>query len=293
MEDTVETLERRFAKLGLETRIGQILLEQGKITREDADRILALQELRNIKFGEAAQELGLVSEADIRHVLARQFCFPYLGKDQNKISAELLAAHDPTNPMVEILRAVRSQLLLRWFTKGRRAIVVAGLDSTNDASYIAANLAIVFSQLGSNERALLVDGNMRFPRQHKLFGISNKYGVSDVLANRATLGASIENDVLENLSVLVAGTVPPNPQELLNRAAFTGVVGQVNDAFDVTIFDVPPLTEAADALLVSATVGGVLLVVRKNFTRQSSLATACQQLREAGVEVVGTMMVSA
>src|SRR5471032_503354 len=107
-----------------DSSIGGLLLEAGKISPENAERVLRMQKELGIRFGEAAQRLGLITEADIQQVLARQFDYPYLLKGDKGYSEHLVAAYQPFSPQVESLRAVRSQLMLRWFARGHKSLVV-------------------------------------------------------------------------------------------------------------------------------------------------------------------------
>jgi len=129
--------------------IGAILMDSGVLTPEDAERILLLQKEQGLRFGEAAVKLGLLSEADIQYALSRQFSYAYLrtAGDKKPLSDELVAAYQPFSPRVEELRAVRSQLMLRWFdkTEQRQVLTVVGTERSEGRSHLAANLAVVFS----------------------------------------------------------------------------------------------------------------------------------------------------
>ncbi len=291
-EDMVEVLQ--VPVLGViqskHRRLGRILMELGKLTLEDTERVLRLQKERGIRFGEAVQLLGLVTEADIQQALARQFDYHYLQPGQGKYPAELVAAYQPFSAQAEILRAVRSQLMLRWFAAGRKELAVASINSGEGASLFTANLAVVFSQLG--ERTLLIDANLRCPRQHEIFNLGNKQGLSDVLAGHAAA-----NDVISkvgsfvDLSVLPAGTLPPNPQELLSRASFGELSESLVSQFDVVLFDTSAFSTGADTLAIAARAGGVLLVARKNNTRMADINATSEQLGRIGAEVVGSILV--
>ncbi|WEF35680.1 chain length determinant protein tyrosine kinase EpsG [Pseudoduganella chitinolytica] len=268
--------------------IGGLLLESGKITPEGAERVLRMQKELGIRFGEAAQRLGLITEADIQQVLARQFDYPYLQAGEGKYSSQLVAAYQPFTPQVETLRAVRSQLMLRWFARGHKSLVVMSARPGDGASLFAANLAVVFSQLG--EQTLLVDANLRKPRQHEIFNLTQRQGLSDTLAGRADLGAITRIESFVDLSVLGAGTLPPNPQELLSRESFTALNTQLESRYDVVLYDVP--ATAADAVAVAARAGGVLLVARKDSTPVSAVSALSDQLTQTGVKIVGSVLVS-
>jgi protein-tyrosine kinase len=271
-----------------ESNMGALLLDLGKLTPEDTERVLRLQKETGIRFGEAAVRLGLISEDDIQQVLARQFSYPYLRKGQAGLSLELVAAYEPFSPQVESLRAIRSQLMLRWFARGRRALAIIGVDTEEGAALFAANLAIVFSQLG--EQTLLVDANLRAPRQQGAFALKQRQGLSDVLAGRADLDVIARVPAFIDLSVMPSGTLPPNPQELLAREGFRNLNTQLENRYDVVLYDVPPFQVGVDSVAVASRAGGALLVTHKNRTRIAHLGRAAEQLVDAGCEVLGSVV---
>lgn len=271
-----------------EPSIGRMLLDQGKISPEDAERILRVQKEKGLRFGEAAQALGLITAADIEQVLAAQFHYPYLQPGEGGYSKDLVAAYEPFSAKVETLRALRSQLILRWFSTGRKSLAIFGVDMDDGVSLLAANLAIVFSQLG--ERTLLVDANLRTPVQQDLFNLGKRPGLSDVLADRAGMEVACHIDSFVSLSVLTAGTRPPNPQELLGRPQFNTLGASVTTMYDVILFDAPALGTAVDALAVAGRAGGVLLVGNKNKTHLANIREAGDKIKGCGAEIVGTVM---
>ena len=272
-----------------DSSIGGLLLESGKLSPENAERVLRLQKELGIRFGEAAQRMGLIDEADIQQVLARQFDYPYLRPGEGNCSPHLVAAYDPFSPQVETLRAVRSQLMLRWFTRGHKSLAIVGIEPGDGASLFAANLAVVFSQLG--ESTLLVDGNLRTPSQHAIFNVKARQGLSDVLAGRADLDVIHHVDSFVDLSVLIAGTLPPNPQELLSRGSFGTLNTQLESRYDVTLYDVAASTKGLDALVLAARTGGVLIVARKNKTHLGDINAMADQVAQNGAHVVGSVLV--
>ncbi|WP_229414351.1 chain length determinant protein tyrosine kinase EpsG [Zemynaea arenosa] len=271
-----------------DSSIGGLLLEQGKITPENAETVLRMQKELGIRFGEAAQRLGLITEADIQQVLARQFDYPYLLKGEGKYSPQLVAAYQPFSRQVETLRAIRSQLMLRWFSR-HKALVIVGVDSGDGTSLFAANLAVVFSQLG--EHTLLVDANLRNPGQQEIFGLQGHHGLSDVLAGRADLEAVARIDEFVDLSVLPSGTLPPNPQELLSRHGFGELNNRLAERYDVVLYDAAAFAHGADALALAGRVGGVLLVARRNRTHIDDISYVAEQVNSLGAQVVGSVLV--
>lgn len=268
--------------------IGKLLLDIGKIKPEDAERILRLQKAEGLRFGDAALKLGLLSESDIQQVLSMQFDYPYLQSNQGSFSKELVAAYQPFSSQVEALRALRSQLILRWFNEGYKSLAVISAKAGEGCSNLAANLAVVFSQLG--ERTLLIDANLRDPSQHKIFKLTERRGLSDILVGRAGLEVVTKIESFVDLTVLGAGTVPPNPQELLSRSNFTDFMNQAATNYDVVIVDTAPATETSDAHTVAVRCGGVLLASRLNQTRLSDLKSIRDQLASSGVQIVSAVI---
>jgi protein-tyrosine kinase len=273
--------------------LGGILIDSGLLKPEDAERVLLVQKEHQLRFGDAAVRLGLLTEADIQYALSRQFAYAYLRKtsdDKKPVSEELVAAYEPFSPRVEQLRAIRSQLMLRWFDKAdqRQVLTIVGTDRGEGRSYLAANLAVVFSQLG--ERTLLVDADLRNPRQHEMFYLENKVGLSTVLAGRSREEAIVRIPDLAGLCVLPAGPVPPNPLELLNRLNFDEFMIQVKATFDVVIIDTPAMAVGEDAAMIAVRTGAALAVARSAQTRVAAFADLVQGLMNAGVSVVGSVL---
>jgi len=289
MTQTELSIAASEKKRQADSSIGGLLLESGKLTLENTECVLRMQKELGIRFGEAAQRMGFVNESDIQQVLARQFDYPYLQPGEGAVSPHLVAAYAPFSPQVETLRAVRSQLMLRWFGRGHKSLTVAGIDHGDGASLFVANLAVVFSQLG--ERTLLVDANLRTPSQHGVFAARGRAGLSDILAGRAELDAIEPVDAFCDLSLLPAGTLPPNPQELLSRSGFAGLNARLEARYDVTLYDVAASSRGLDALVVAARTGGVLIVARKNKTHLGDINAFAGQIAQNGAKVVGSVLV--
>jgi chain length determinant protein tyrosine kinase EpsG len=271
-----------------EFTMGRILLDQGKLSAQDAERVMRLQKEQNLRFGEAAIQLGLIAQSDMQQALAQQFDYPYLAAGEGGYSHELVAAYSPFSTQVESLRGLRSQLMLRWFALGNKALAMVGANAGDGASYLAANLAVVFSQLG--ERTLLIDANLRTPGVSGLFNLNGGKGLSDILADRADLSAVVRIPAFVDLSVLPAGTLPPNPAELLSRSDLGELLASLSDSYDVILLDTPPAQIASDFQAVAARARGALVAVRKNHTRVDDVAGIKAMIAAAGAEVIGAVV---
>jgi receptor protein-tyrosine kinase len=270
--------------------IGAILMDEGKLTASDAEQVLARQRELGWRFGEAAIELNLITDADLRQALSKQYEFPYLVSGPDGVAKELIAAWDPFHPVVEELRGVRTQLLIRWYNPeaGHRTLVVASTHAREGRSFVAANLAVVFSQLG--HRTLLVDADFRAPRQQAIFNIPDRFGLSSVLSGRSDLSAAAPVTGLTGLAVMPAGPTPPNPLELLSRASLATLLGRAQAEYDVILVDTPPVSEYADVQAIAYRAGDVLLVTRQNHTRMADTERATRDLSGASARIVGTLM---
>jgi chain length determinant protein tyrosine kinase EpsG len=284
-DDNADSLLSRSDRI----RVGELLASLGKLTEPEIDRILALQDKKNLRFCEAALKLGLVQREDVHQALSLQFDYPYAAPAGSALSPLLVVAHDPFGAKAEAVRALRGQLALRWFDDRRKPLVVTATRGGSGSSVVAANLAVAFAQLG--ERTLLVDANLRRPAQHQLFGLGQADGLSSLLVGRGSLRELLSTaPPFATLAVLCAGAVPPNPHELLSTVRFSYTIETAPSAFDVVIIDAPPLLEYPDAQLIAARAGGCILVARRHKTTVADLDRAKQYLDPTGAAVLGAVL---
>jgi receptor protein-tyrosine kinase len=289
-ENVVPMEPHRSALIRTDRCIGALLVEDGKLTPREVERVLERQRKEHTRFGEAAVRLGLITEDDVRYALAKQFVMPHFTPASEGPSRELVAAFAPFHPRTEELRALRTQLLIRWYNpeNGRKALVVSSPEAGDGRSYTAANLAIVFSQLGA--RTLLLDADLRKPRQHQIFALPEGQGLSTILSGRTEHKATFPVPGMNRLSVLPAGPLPPNPQELLSRPTFAAFMKDLNAIYDVIIIDTPPARHYADVQSVTYRAGDALVVTRKNHTSVATTQKVIRELAATGARVVGTVV---
>ncbi len=273
--------------------IGDILIATGRLSQEDAARIVERQRKDKVQFGDAALALKVLSKDDIDFALSKQFDYAYLSDQDQSVSSELVAAYKPFSRVGENLRAVRSQLRLRWFNTDpvRKVLAIVSPGNGEGRSFVAANLAIVFAQQG--ERTLLIDADMRCKperSQTALFKLGKSAGLSAILSNRAGLEVAQLIPGLPGLAVLPAGATPPNPQELLGRPAFGDLLRNASQQFDVIIIDTPAGAELADAEITAARAGAAVLVARKNTCLVAHATQLCRRLQDSGVALVGSVL---
>jgi len=270
-------------------RLGAVLVADGKINARDIEPILEIQRTRGVRFGEAALRLRLINRDDLRDAIARQYGLLHLLPGSGSISRELVAAYEPFHPRAEELRALRTQLLIRWANARvrHRMLAIVSPGAGEGRSYVAANLAVVFSQLG--QRTILIDADLRNPRQHRIFDVPDRVGLSSVLSGRADRSAVVSLPQFGTLSLLPAGACPPNPQELLLRPVLTNLLDELRNEFDVVLFDTPPASLYADAQSLAFRAGSAIVLARKGHTAIAATASTIRVLSDTGTTVVGTV----
>ncbi|NJO09856.1 MAG: CpsD/CapB family tyrosine-protein kinase [Leptolyngbyaceae cyanobacterium SL_1_1] len=168
--------------------------------------------------------------------------------------------------------------------KKNRAIAITSSIPQEGKSEVSANLAATLAQNGS--RVLLVDADMRSPSQHHLWGLVNAVGLSHVLVGEGTLAQGIQA-ISNNLFVLTAGIVPPNPLALIDSERMKTLIQGFLREYDYVVFDTPPLAGIADAAVLGTAVDGVLLLARTRFVDSASAIAAKSLLARSGANVLG------
>jgi receptor protein-tyrosine kinase len=273
--------------------IGEILVASGRLSPENAALVVVQQRQHKQPFGDAAIALKLATREDVDYALAQQFDYAYLQERDQTLSTQLVAAYQPFSRVGENLRAVRSQIMLRWFSNNplHKVLAVVSPGQGDGRSFIAANLAVVFSQQG--ERTLLIDADLRSPAgqgQAALFKLGTGLGLSSILAGRAGLEIVQAVPGLPGLSVLRAGAIPPNPQELLGRLAFMQMLSAASQEFDVVLIDTPCGADYADADIIASRAGAALMVARKNQSATPGIKQLAQRLQQCDVALLGSVL---
>lgn len=269
--------------------LGQILIGLGKLNEDQVLQILEKQKISGCSFGEAAIKTQLLTVAEIDDAVARQFDYSIFSPSAGSSDSELSTAYDPFGDEAEAFRALRSQLVLNGYEKGRRSISIVAPDSKSGSSYIAANLAVSIAQYGLH--VCLVDANLRAPRLAAIFGIDKRMaGLSEILRGKCSYDEAINYDCFPKMGIIPAGRIPPNPQELLGRSEFVWTVSHLLREFDMVLFDTPAMNKCADSKMVSARVGSALLVARKNRSLTNDIEVLAAELRANDCKLLGAVL---
>ena len=269
--------------------MGTLLAELGRLSPEQVEKVLAHQRSTGLRFGEAAVALGLVTQQDVLRALGQQFNYPMAGEAASKLSDELVTLKEPFGPVAEHFRSLRSQLLMRAWPDGQppRAVAFISPDVGDGRSFTAANVAVSLAQLGA--RTLLIDANLRTPRQHELFKLPNTSGLSGILSGRADHNSIVPVVAAEGLFVLPAGATPPNPLELVERASFVRLLRELEGRFDHVIVDTPAAALGSDASVIAARCGSAVVLARKDRSAFIALQEVVASFAGSGARIAGVV----
>jgi protein-tyrosine kinase len=270
--------------------ISETLLPESLLKPADIEKISVRQSLYQEPLGDAGITLKLLK----REALDRS---RETGTDNTDV-ADMSRRFDPTlvtaiNPLsraAEEFRALKSQLMLRWFKVDprRRILTIVSPRPRDGRSFVAANLAVVFAQQGL--RTLLIDADLRSPKMAKWFKTTDSAGLASILSSSVAPEVIEAINNLPFLHVLSAGDSLQSPQKLVSMPAFGHLLNRVSEQFDVVLIDTPAVESFSDAEIIAARAGAALMVVRKNRTSIQDVSDVARRMQDTGVEMVGTML---
>ena len=281
-------------------RLGEILVTRGVLQPEDVSRILAYQVTHSVRFGEAAVALGLADGASVQIALAHQFGYFHTTPDRRRSSPELTILHQPNGLYAESIRATRAQLLLRAeaeFRCGRsapRTLAVVSADFCEGRTRLVANLAVALAQSG--RRTLVIDSDLRAPRQHQVFGLSEVgNGLSTILGKIAASDTSSTVTLtpiqdMASLFLLPSQPAPVDPLEQLENPNLSALLSQLSQQFEHILLDTPAYAAGPDVLTICARCDAALLVVRPQHTRTRRARALVEALQRSHTLILGTVI---
>lgn len=237
---------------------------------------------KSVKTAEEAQQLldypllGTIPLFDQKARLAR-----------GESTTELPVLDNPYSSVNAAFEMLQINLGFTFSDKELKVIVVSSCVMNEGKSFVAANLAVATAQMG--RRVLLIDADMRRPRQHEMWKQPNFMGLSNVLVGQATL-AEAAKEVVINVELLTAGTMPPNPAALLDSQRMNGLLQQAAQDYDCVIIDTPPLSFLADASIVGKMADGMLLVARPGVVNSGAAKTTKALIEHSRVPVLGMVV---
>ncbi|TCI46206.1 polysaccharide biosynthesis tyrosine autokinase [Exiguobacterium sp. SH3S2] len=201
---------------------------------------------------------------------------------------DLITLANPKSPISEQYRTIRTNLEFTSIGQKLQMINVTSASTGEGKSTTAANLAVVYAQLG--KRVLLIDCDLRKPTAQFTFNLSSQAGLSTILVGRILLERAIQKTGVERLSLLTAGPIPPNPTELIASDQMVELLDEVRRQYDIVILDAPPMMQVADARLLAKIADGTILVIGCENSERQLVVKAKEQLERTGTHMLGLVL---
>lgn len=207
---------------------------------------------------------------------------------------EVIAQKDPKSPISEIFRTLRTNIQFMNTSKKLKVLQVASTYPGEGKSWVTANLAVTFAQAG--KKVILIDADMRKGRQYSIFGVSPRPGLSNYLSGidenetGKDLADYIQETEVENLYIMTAGNVPPNPSELLVSAQMIGLLEEMKELFDIVIVDGTPCELVTDSIIMARLVDSTVIVTAHKATKKDALERAIKNIQNVGGKIAGVVV---
>ncbi len=206
------------------------------------------------------------------------------------MTIDLITLTDAQSPKAEAYRSLRTNLDFYSLENPLHTLLITSAEPDDDNTTVLANLGVISAQGG--KKVILVDGDLRRPRLHEIFGLDNSQGLSTALTDEDAALPIFDTEV-PNLRVIPAGPAPKNPADLLASKRMGDIISQLKEQADVVLFDAAPLIAVTDGALLSTRVDGVLLVARAGYTKREFVERARDILDKVNANLVGSVLTNA
>jgi capsular exopolysaccharide synthesis family protein len=229
---------------------------------------------------------------DVKEYLGLSYLGPVPGFSkkitQEGVNEDLVLIHAPKSIASESFRGVRTGVLFSSVDVKPQVILVASAGPEEGKSCLVANLGITLAMAGS--KVLILDCDMRKPRQHTLFNCSRENGVSSVLVGTSALSEVVVHTRIENLDLIPCGPIPPNPSEIVGSNKLKQLIDALRKGYQHILIDSPPITAVTDAVLLSQACDSVLLIIRAGVTPKPLVRHGVEQLHAVNAHIMGAVL---
>jgi len=219
---------------------------------------------------------------------------PYLGavfkikKVKDDLVRDAYLLHEPLSETAEAFKNLRVNINFATALEHRKTLLITSALPEEGKTFVACNLAVSKAQDG--KKVLLVDADLRRPKIHKVFGLENTSGLSNLLTAGLSYEGVLQHTQLENLDVITSGPPSPNPPELFSARAMQDFIAAVTKAYEIVVFDSPPAYHIPDVLVLGMVLGGVVLVVQAHKTSYKVILKTKEHITEKGVRIIGALL---
>lgn len=209
---------------------------------------------------------------------------------------ELIAHRDPKSPIAEIFRTLRTNIQFMNSQKSLKTLLITSTMPEEGKSWVSSNLAVTFAQAG--KRVVLVDCDMRKGRLNKIFQVDAIPGLSNYLSGIDEIGTIQNGDItrylkrtdVDNLYIIPAGNVPPNPSELLASEVTNIMLEKLKENFDIIILDGTPCMLVTDSIILSRMVDSTIIVIAHKITKKDGLEKTKKLIENVGGKIAGVVL---
>lgn len=212
-----------------------------------------------------------------------------------KVRKELIAQRDPKSPISEVFRTLRTNIQFMNSSKKLKTLLITSTFPGEGKSWVSSNLAVTFAQAGN--RVILIDADMRKGRQYTIFGASPKPGLSNYLSgidetnqNDIDISKYIQKTDVDNLLLITAGSIPPNPSELLVSEQMLKLLDDLKDVCDIIIIDGTPCELVTDSVILSRIADSTLIVTAHKETKKENLDRVVKNIQNVGGKLAGVVI---
>jgi capsular exopolysaccharide synthesis family protein len=290
---TVPTLPKKTRDMALATVIGLAggiglafvleFLDSTLKNPEEAENYLRLPNLGVVPEFSSINGKSLYGPRELSRQLALDHNSPALPPGK-----ELVTSHGSYSSIGEAYRNIRTALLLSRAGGPPKITLITSAMSREGKTVTAVNTAVMLSQLGAN--TLLIDADLRRARCHRVLAVDNLLGLTEVLTGARDFREMVRSTEIPNLYFLSAGSVPPNPTELLNSAKMMDTMAQLKEHYEYIVIDSPPVLPVSDSLLLAKMTDGVVIVADGGATPRHQVKAACARLEYARAKILGTIL---
>ena len=202
---------------------------------------------------------------------------------------KIISYTNPKSPIAEAYRSIRTNIEFSNIDKNIKIITITSTQPNEGKSTVISNLAAAFANL-ENKRVLILDGDLRNPSVHKMFGVSNLNGITDILLGEKDVDKCLEKTKIKGLDILKVGKVPPNPSEMLQSNKMRNFIEVIKEYYDYVFIDAPPVGVVSDASIISQYSDGVILLVGSNETDIDAAKVSKERLENVGANILGVVL---
>lgn len=212
-----------------------------------------------------------------------------------KLKKELIAQRDPKSPVSEVFRTLRTNIQFMSTNKKLKTLLITSTFPSEGKSWVASNLAVTFAQAGN--KVILIDADMRKGRQYTIFGASPRPGLSNYLSgidvqnpDEIDISQYIQKTEVENLLIMTAGNIPPNPSELLVAPQMVKLLEDLKEVCDIIIIDGTPCELVTDSVILSRIVDSTVVVTAHKETKKDNLERIIKNIQNVGGHLAGVVI---